>query len=491
MTIHPMSPVDAAWYHIDGPTNSGMITSVLFTRTPLDFDKVKAVYRERMAPFARFSQRVVERGLPLATPHWEDMPHFDIEQHIHHIALPAPGDRQALTTLLNDLASSPLDHDQPLWHVHVIDGVDGGSALVTRLHHCIGDGTAMMLLAQHLFDTTQDAPAGGSMPRSAIPTAPATDRLLMPALAPVERAARKLLAAASSAVDTIAHPQQALDTAALVLAGAGMLVKELLKWPDPQSPLKGDFGIRQHVAWSRPVPIADVKAIGAPSGAKVNDVLVAGMTGALRHYLKKRGIDVDGTTVRAMVPVDLRPPERAHELGNEFGLVILDLAVATADSMKRLAETKARMDALKRSPEAIAMLTLFNIFGRGPKSIEDLANLIFGSKASVVMTNVAGPRKPVYLAGTAVERFMFWVPHPGRQLGMGISIMSYQNMATLAVIADARLIPDPETITDRFHAEFEAMLKRVRRPAKKATPVKKTAPAKKTAPTKKPRRPAA
>jgi WS/DGAT/MGAT family acyltransferase len=249
--------------------------------------------------------------------------------------------------------------------------------------------------------------------------------------------------------------------------------------------------MRQHVAWSRPVPIADVKAIGAPSGAKVNDVLVAGMTGALRHYLKKRGVDVDETTVRAMVPVDLRPPERAHELGNEFGLVILDLAVATADPMKRLAETKVRMDALKRSPEAVAMLTLFNIFGRGPKPIEDLANLIFGSKASVVMTNVAGPRKPVYLAGTAVERFMFWVPHPGRQLGMGISIMSYQNMATLAVIADARLIPDPETITDRFHAEFEAMLKRVRRPAKKAAPTKKTAAAKKTALTKKPRRPAA
>ena len=303
----------------------------------------------------------------------------------------------------------------------------------------------------------------------------------MPALAPVERAARRLLAAAGGALEVVAHPQQAIDKAVLVLAGAGMLVKELLKWPDPQSPLKGDFGIRKQVAWSMPVAIADVKEIGAPSGAKVNDVLVAGMTGALRHYLKGRGVDVKHTTVRAMVPVDLRPPERALEMGNEFGLVVLDLAVANADPMRRLAETKRRMDALKRSPEAVAMYALFNIFGRGPKAIEDLANRIFGSKASVVMTNVAGTRQPVYLAGVPVERMLFWVPHPGQDLGMGISIMSYRGSATLAVVADARLVPDPEAITDRFHVEFEAMLKRVRREAGESARAGKAATAKKGA----------
>lgn len=111
----------------------------------------------------------------------------------------------------------------------------------------------------------------------------------------------------------------------------------------------------------------------------------------------------------------------------------------------------------------------------------------FSTKASVVMTNVAGPGKPVYLAGVAIERMTFWVPHPGTQLGMGISILSYQDMATLAVIADARLVPDPETITDRFHAEFAAMLKRVRRPASVATARKKAAPAKKVAAAKTPR----
>jgi diacylglycerol O-acyltransferase len=211
---------------------------------------------------------------------------------------------------------------------------------------------------------------------------------------------------------------------------------------------------------------------GAPSGAKINDVLVAGMTGALRAYLKRRGVDVNRMTLRAMVPVDLRPSERALELGNEFGLVVLELAIRSKDPLARLRLTKSHMDSLKRSPEAVAIMALFNVFGRGPKRIEDLAVNLFGSKASVVMTNVVGPQQKIYVAGVPVERIMFWVPHPGRQLGMGISILSYDGLATLAVIADAHLVPDPEAITDDFNREFEGMLKAAKRGEANAAPAR-------------------
>ena len=475
MSTYPMSPVDAAWYHMDGPANLAMVTGILLTKERLDFEKVRAVYQHRLVGFDRFRQRVVERGFLISTPAWEDMPNFDIDQHVHHVALPTPHDRAALTALINDIASTPLDHEQPLWQVHVVDDFDGGSALIMRLHHCIGDGTAMMTVLQRLFDTTPGASPLAALDGAAKVERELLGRLLTPALDTVERVARKALATVGSAVDVVSHPQQVIDKATVILEGAGMLVAELLKSSDPQSPLKGAFGMRKHVAWSRPVAIEDIKAIGAPSGAKVNDVLVAGMTGALRAYLKRRGVDVDHTTVRAMVPVDLRPPERAGELGNEFGLVVLDLAVASSDSMDRLAMTKARMDALKRSPEAMAMLVLFNIFGRAPKELEDLATQVFGSKASVVMTNVAGPKKTLYLAGVPIDRVMFWVPHPGKQLGMGISILSYKGMASLAVIADAHLVPDPEAITTRFNREFSQMLRQVKADAMRVPARKPTA----------------
>ena len=162
--------------------------------------------------------------------------------------------------------------------------------------------------------------------------------------------------------------------------------------------------------------------------------------------------------MRAMVPVDLRPRERALELGNDFGLVILDLPVSVADVLQRLRVTKENMDALKRSPEAFAVKTLFNIFGRVPKRLEDVAVDLFTSKTSVVMTNVAGPWQTLYLAGVLITRMMFWVPHPGRQMGVGISILSYNNSVTLAVVSDAHLMPDPEIITEQFGREFDRML---------------------------------
>jgi hypothetical protein len=149
--------------------------------------------------------------------------------------------------------------------------------------------------------------------------------------------------------------------------------------------------------------------------------------------------------------------------------------VAIGSPMLRLTATKSRMDALKRSPEAMGMRLLLDVFGRGPKLLEDVAQGLFGSKASLVMTNVAGPRKTLYLAGVPIERMMFWVPHPGDQLGMGVSIMSYRGKASLAVIADARLVPDPQAITDEFDREFEQMRQRLKIATARLARIKRSA----------------
>lgn len=459
-----MNPVDAAWFHMDGPANLAIMTGLILTREPLDFERVRAVYGARLPQFERFQQRVVELGLGIATPHWQDVPEFNIDLHLHHMALPAPHDEAALRALVSDLASTPLDRHQPLWQVHVVDNVAGGSALVMRVHHCIADGTGMMVVIGKLFDTAAtDLVAPVDTRTGMPPPEPASTGLLAPAFQAIRHAAESALSAAGSAAQAVTHPRKTLGQASTVLQGAGMLVGELLKADDPPSPFKGEFGLQKRVAWSAKVPIKDIKAIGERFGAKVNDVLVAAMAGALRTYLKARGVEVNHTSLRAMVPVDLRPPSRLGQLGNEFGLVILELPVGAARPAQRLARTKAGMDALKRSPEAIATLLLFDIVGRVPKALEDLTNRWFGSKASLVFTNVAGPRDTLYLAGVPIDRMMAWAPHPGEELGMTLSILSYRGHATMTVIGDARLLPDPQTIADDFHREFEA-LKRAAKP---------------------------
>ena len=220
MKLKPMSPGDAAWFHMDGPVNTAVITSIMLTRTPVDFEAVKRLYKQRLPRFERFSQRVVERGLPYATPHWEAMPDFSVEQQMHHVALPPPGDDAALTELISDLASTPMDHARPLWDVHLVDGVGGGSALVTRMHHCIADGTASKLITDTLFGTatntplepTEEAPAAFAL-AATLPGK--VEQLIAPVLDTAQRSTRQLRdalsATVSATVEAASHPQETLQ----------------------------------------------------------------------------------------------------------------------------------------------------------------------------------------------------------------------------------------------------------------------------------------
>jgi WS/DGAT/MGAT family acyltransferase len=228
-----MTPVDAAWFHIDGPTNLAQVTGILLTREPLDFARVKEVYRRRLGRFDRFRQRVVEPAVPLGPPRWEDVPHFEVDQHMHHVGVPEPRDKAAFLELVGDLASTPLDRERPLWQAHVVDGVEGGSALVMRFHHCMGDGTAMMALSLQLFDATPDAALGTEPPAPRHLEAGLLDRLLGPALQSVDRSAQAVVGAVESGLDLVRHPGRLVERAGRVASGAGVLVEELLKPPDP------------------------------------------------------------------------------------------------------------------------------------------------------------------------------------------------------------------------------------------------------------------
>jgi len=390
----------------------------------------------------------------LNAPRWEPDPYFSLRSHIHRVALPSPGDMTALQEFLGDLASTPLDRTKPLWQVHLVENVLGGSAIVMRFHHCIGDGTAMNTVMHRLMDTTPDAPIERPTPHSN------HDHTLGPLLEPLVSTIEGTIKLADDLVhegmEFLRHPEHLLDLPAQAASGALALSRVLLLPPETKTPFKGPLGVQKRVAWSAPVPLDQVKQIGKIAGAKVNDVLLAAVAGALRAYLIGRNFKVDGLEIRAVIPVDLRPPSRAHDLGNEFGLVFLSLPLGTPGPVMRLAEVKQRMEALKRSPEAYVFYGLLNFFGRTPAQVEEQAVNLFGSKATAVMTNVRGPTEQLYLAGNRIKNIMFWVPQSGR-LGMGISIMSYCGQVTLGVITDAGLVPDPQTITEAFEREFHVL----------------------------------
>src|SRR5438105_7390958 len=148
----PLSSVDAAWLRMEDPTNLMMVTGILLFEEPLDFRRVRTTLEKRLLPFDRFTQRVEEAPFGIGPPRWVEDEHFDLDSHLHRVALPRPGDQRALEDLVSDLMSSPLDMSKPLWQIHVIDGYRGGSVFLSRLHHCIADGIALIQLLLSLTD---------------------------------------------------------------------------------------------------------------------------------------------------------------------------------------------------------------------------------------------------------------------------------------------------------------------------------------------------
>jgi WS/DGAT/MGAT family acyltransferase len=443
-----MSTVDAAWLGMEDPTNLMMVTGVMVLDGPIDLKRFHLVLERRLAPFGRFHQRVVRPRLRANLPHWEDDPNFDIDNHVSHIALPAPSGDVALRSLVSDLMSAPLDYSKPLWHIHVIDGYDGRSVVLARIHHSIADGIALVRVLLGLTDET----AQWKTPARYSPRGKARIGLTLDWLPATVR--RGL----SAGQKLVAQPDRVLDAARLGVHGAYRLGRLVVLPPDPATVFKGDLGRRKRAAWSDPLPLDDFKAIGKAFDATVNDVLIGAATGALRRYLERRGQPTAGVSIRASVPVNLRPLDRAHELGNAFGLVFLTLPVGLSDPMRRLRAIKKEMDALKESPEALVAFGVLSLMGLAPVEVEQVGLRFFGSKATAVLTNVPGPRQPLYLAGRKIDRVMFWVPQSGR-LGLGMSIISYAGGVMLGVATDVGLVPDPERIVDAFRVEFEALRK--------------------------------
>jgi diacylglycerol O-acyltransferase len=460
MSKKPLSNVDTAWLRMEVPTNLMMISGVMVFGAPLDYARLKATLEGRLLRFDRFRQRVVQSLCPGSGFYWQDDPDFDLDYHLQRASLPPPGDLASLQDLTSLLASTQLDLSRPLWQLHLVQGYGDGSALICRLHHCIGDGLALVHVLLSLTDAEPDAPWPVLQPEpSSLLRRQSSGTLTRPLRSVGAKSRWAASAMLSQGRKIRANPVRAFDLVRLGAGGATALGRLVLRWPDPKTVLKGELGVAKRAAWSAPIPLEDVKAVGKGLEGTVNDVLLAAMTGGLRRYLQGRGEQADGLDFRAIVPVNLRRPGTEEELGNKFGLVFLTLPVGVEDPVDRLHELKRRMDGLKGSLEPPVAYGILNLLGMSPAAVQDVAVDIFETKGTAVMTNVIGPKEQIYLAGVPLDSLMFWVPQSGH-LGIGVSILSYAGEVWLGVITDEGLVPDPEKIVAWFEVEFRELLAR-------------------------------
>lgn len=453
----PMNPVDTAWLHMERVTNPMMITGIMLFDEPLEFEGVCRLLEQRLARFDRFRQLVVETPGRLGTPQWQFDPHFDIRNHVHHVALPAPGDQAALERLVSDLAGTPLDFNRPLWHYHLVEGVGGGSALIGRMHHCIADGIALMGVLLSLTDASPDVAWTDDRHKAEHPHQMSgfLSGLMRRAGDTVRAGLQFTDALVQGGRETLENPAQVLDAALLGVAGVARLARVTLYPSDPPSVFRGELGLRKRAVWTPPLELDAIKQVGRAFQATVNDVLVACLTGAMRAYSIERGVTPE-EDVRAFVPVNLRPIEKALDLGNVFGLVQLSLPLRLDDPLERLAATKARMDDIKTSPEPVLTWGILAALGSTPQQAEELGIRFFTAKATLVLTNVPGPRQTRYVLGRPLRMTMGWAPASG-DLGMSATIISYCGQVWLGLLVDDGVISDPHALTTAYLDQFETL----------------------------------
>ena len=413
-----VSLVDTAWLHMDMPTNLMMVGSLAIFDAPLDRDQLLTALEQRLLVHPRFREHI--RESLVGPPNWVVDPMFDLEAHVHRISLPAPGGDAELRVFIGDQMSSPLDMSRPLWDAHLIENYRGGSVLLTRIHHSIADGTALVRVLLGLTETTAAA-----------------------SLNPPHRTKPVKRSGGHFGLDHL-DPRHTVHDVAQLGAHLYTLVRLTTLWPDATTSLRGDLVRGKRVAWTAPFPLDDLRALRSETGYTVNDILVTAVTGALRTHLRKGGGSVP-PHIRAMVPVDMRPSVDDGGLGNQFGLVFLDMPVGLARRRDRLDAVHAAMDMARHSAQPSVAFEVLGALGAVPKALQRQVVRFFGTKGTAVVTNVRGPAEHLYLVGRRLSNLVFFVPQTA-MLGIGVSIMTYAGNIQVGVIADAGLVPAPGEI---------------------------------------------
>ncbi len=461
-TSQRMSRVDTAWLRMDNDVNLMMIVGVWLLQPGITHAALCERVEDKLLKYDRFRQKVVQDPMGATWVHDDG---FDINRHVLHEKKlkreRGQSEREALQAHVGELANTALDPDHPLWQFHLIDDYEGGSALVARVHHCIGDGIALISVMLSITDGGMDPPKRKKREAPESEGDWLADAVVKPLTDLATKAIGMYGGGVAKSMEMLSNPQQGLaGSFDMARTGAKVMgdVAAMAMMPD-DSPtlLKGKPLGQKIVAWGEPLPLAQVKAIGKALNCSINDVLLACVAGAIGAYLNEQGDDPAGKEIRAMVPVNLRPLEKAWQLGNRFGLAPLTLPIGIDNPIERVYAVRTRMNQLKDSYQPLLAFAVLSVAGLLIKPVQDGLLGLFAKKATAVMTNVPGPAVPLKLCGSTLRQTMFWVPASG-DIGVGVSILSYGGGVQFGLITDKKLCPHPQQIIDRFEPEFEKLL---------------------------------
>ena len=459
-----LTAVDASFLHQEGPVSHMHIGALVRAEgPPPPYEEFLDSIRARLHYVPRYRQRLVYPPAGTGRPLWADDNDFNLEYHVRHTALPAPGSDEQLTNLAARVFSQQLDRSKPLWELWLVEGLAGGDfALLSKSHHAMIDGIAGVDLGTVLFDLSPDGrpPEEGLEPWSPDPEPGPLDLLA----AGVAGMAKASLGVAAKAVASLTRPERALEQAAVAAEGLGEIAWAAAN-PAPPSPLNVEIGPHRRFAGIA-CELSDFKAVKDVFGGTVNDVVLTVVAGALRHWLHSRGVRTQGLELRALVPVSVRhrDSDRNGAAGNRLAVMRGPLPVYVADPVERLGVVRGAMDDLKESKQAVGAEVLTSMQQFAPPTIlAQASRLNFSTRLfNLIVTNVPGPQFPLYVMGREMTS-VFPIAFLPENHALAIAIMSYNGQMNFGLLGDYDAMPDLNAFGEAIESSLAELVSRAAR----------------------------
>jgi len=422
-----------------GPIHVHVGATIIVEGAAPTYEQLVRHVEKRLLLVPRFRQRIVKIPLGIENPVWGDDPQFDVRRHVRHVSVPRPGRLDQLRDLVGRVMSEPLDMERPLWQLYLIEGLSGRHAYVSKTHHALVDGVAAVDVGTILLDTTKRGTRVQAPEAPWDPDEPSPTMLVTQAAS--ERVSRPLRAAGRAARTAMTMPAQ---TAARVIRTAEAFTGLASGGPRvPRSSLNVRIGRDRRVAWARTDLERLKRARGVAEGSTVNDVVLSVAAGALRRFLEGRGDPVPGHLV-ALVPVSIRRPNERGELGNRISTIMVRLPLDEPDPRKRLERLRDETRRLKDSDNARAASLLIEATGWAPPTINRLLSSAMARPLlfNLVVSNVPGPQRPLYLLGRRIKEIYPFVPLSPQNHALSIGMLSYDGRIFFGLAGDHDVIPD-------------------------------------------------
>jgi diacylglycerol O-acyltransferase len=417
----------------------------------IDIDLVKRATESFLHRVPRYRQRL--HSIPVFNHAvWVDDPHFDLDYHVRHTALPRPGSLQQLKSLVARVMAQPLDRKRPLWETWIVEGLEGGEqfGMITKIHHCMIDGASGVDLANIQFSTSS-VPAELAPPEPFRPR-PAPRRLELflneskrQAGIPGEivRDFRRFV----QRTDDLREDVNTRINALTRLFGMGLKADD--------TPLNGRVGPHRTFEWVS-CRLDDLKSMRKGLGCSINDIVLTVVTGAVREYLLAKGVDVNVVEFKVSTPVSIRKEKDHGELGNNVSSWIIALPISEADPKRQLETIHETTEYLKETNQAIGVQMMTQIQEWTPSTLLSLGAQSMSGPINTIVTNVPGPQVPLYFHGARLRAIYPAVPLM-EGMGLGIALTSYAGTMGIGFNCDPDIVPD----LDRFVLQFKEALEKV------------------------------